>query len=1024
MRQNMNKIFKIVWNAARGKMMVVNEATSSVQTGKKAAVTVAVIGALASGVASAATELTNTTTVPISGGEYYLTSDVELTYNEQLMVQDATIDLDGNSLTLEGTKNHEGLGDGVIKNTTIVGGGGVTIKQVAEDGDCIFARGTQSITANNINLSSANTWVAYLDWSGDKVTLDANNGGNVDTNDLTNHTIIISGSSGGGGVYLRPGSEFIAKNFNYLKLENVADEDDHGYGVNNNGGNFTVENGGLVEISADERSALVSYDANAVTDISAQKIVVASTIKNETDAFKASGVGMKAGQMSLIADEVDISVTGLETQGNIYGVSALAGANLEVTSSKLDIQAEGSSSYGLMTEGATVELNGGTSTISAGKYGIYAKSGSTVELSGTNIELSAAGTGVLGWGSNVTLGSENTDYVKVDVLGVDTSATNDNAKGIWSYDEGTLVTVKGKQLEVNVDGQGVETTYGIYVQGDINTNSDDNGAIVIEAKKTSVEVKGATGANVGLCAMAEGGLTVNGDLVVSADLAIVARGNSVIDINASGDNTVQIDGDIKFDFDAETSGTAIESTVNLNLSNADSYLNGNILKDNEVSGAKGEVTGMTLGLDNGAKWASTEASFVNTLNLDADNDGVGGVVDISANAGDVTVDAAISGQGTVVVDASKTGDAANKLIVANDVDGADSVVLTVQASENADKVTEEQAKALASRVSGVKAENTTGYVEEGMYNGAMTVTTSADGQAKVATATNSVMSNTLDLASAAPLAMNRLLMNDVRKRMGDLRAAEGTHGVWARYDGGKLSGSNSLENDFTTIQVGIDTVPVVDAPRFGVAFSFTTSDADMKRGGAEMDAYSLAFYGTKFYDNGMFVDVIGRMATADTDVTVDGNKKGSMGNVALSLSGELGWRFDVTEKFYFEPQAELTYTYVNADTLALANGGTYEFDSVDSLMARVGFAAGFKCPNNFGDVYVRASAVHEFLGDATVRGGTEIHEVAGEDTWVEFGIGAQFNVNKNTYVYADIERTEGAKLEEDWRANVGVRFAF
>ena len=50
----MNKIFKIVFNAARGKMMVVNEATSSVQTGKKAAVTVAVIGALASGVAMAA----------------------------------------------------------------------------------------------------------------------------------------------------------------------------------------------------------------------------------------------------------------------------------------------------------------------------------------------------------------------------------------------------------------------------------------------------------------------------------------------------------------------------------------------------------------------------------------------------------------------------------------------------------------------------------------------------------------------------------------------------------------------------------------------------------------------------------------------------------------------------------------------------------------------------------------------------------------------------------------------------------
>ncbi|MBR2960236.1 MAG: ESPR domain-containing protein, partial [Burkholderiaceae bacterium] len=52
MRQNMNKIFKIVFNAARGKMMVVNEATSSVQPGKKVAVTVAMVGALAVGAAS------------------------------------------------------------------------------------------------------------------------------------------------------------------------------------------------------------------------------------------------------------------------------------------------------------------------------------------------------------------------------------------------------------------------------------------------------------------------------------------------------------------------------------------------------------------------------------------------------------------------------------------------------------------------------------------------------------------------------------------------------------------------------------------------------------------------------------------------------------------------------------------------------------------------------------------------------------------------------------------------------------
>ncbi len=313
---------------------------------------------------------------------------------------------------------------------------------------------------------------------------------------------------------------------------------------------------------------------------------------------------------------------------------------------------------------------------------------------------------------------------------------------------------------------------------------------------------------------------------------------------------------------------------------------------------------------------------------------------------------------------------------------------------------------------GMYAQETTAVLDE---NGNMT---------NIVTKENSVMSNVLGLASATTLSLNRILMNDVRKRMGDLRSSEGTHGVWARYDGGSLSGSNGLENDFTTIQIGADTILGADVPRLGVAFAYTTSDGDMKRGDAEMDAYSLALYATKFYDSGMFYDVIGRVAKADTDVTIDGYKKGSMDNLAVSLSGEFGWRFDVTDSFYVEPQTELTYTYIDSDKLTLSSGHEYKVDSLDSLVGRVGFAAGFKCPSNYGDVYVRASAVHEFLGDATVHGGDVIHEVDGEDTWVEFGLGANFNINRSTYVYADIERTEGAAIDEDWRANIGVRYSF
>ena len=326
---------------------------------------------------------------------------------------------------------------------------------------------------------------------------------------------------------------------------------------------------------------------------------------------------------------------------------------------------------------------------------------------------------------------------------------------------------------------------------------------------------------------------------------------------------------------------------------------------------------------------------------------------------------------------------------------------------------------------GGEAEGVQVVAREGMYTGETTGVLNEKGEiVQTVTGANSIMSNVLDLASASTLSLNRILMNDVRKRMGDLRASEGTHGVWARYDGGKFSGSNSFENDFSTVQIGADTAAFLDGTRLGVAFSYTTSDSDMQRGDAEMDAYSLAFYGTKFFENGMFVDVIGRLATIDTDVTIDGNKKGNLDNMAVSLSGEFGWRFDVNQSFYVEPQAEVTYTYLDSDKLKLSSGHEYELDSVDSLIGRLGFATGFKCPNNFGDVYLRASAVHEFLGDAAVHGGTYTLETDGDDTWIEFGVGANFNLNKNLYGYVDLERTEGADLDEDWRANVGVRYSF
>lgn len=315
------------------------------------------------------------------------------------------------------------------------------------------------------------------------------------------------------------------------------------------------------------------------------------------------------------------------------------------------------------------------------------------------------------------------------------------------------------------------------------------------------------------------------------------------------------------------------------------------------------------------------------------------------------------------------------------------------------------------------------YMSEGMYEGETTAILGSDGTVRnVSTKTNTLMQSTLELASVAPLSMNRMMLSDLRKRMGDIRTDTNTNGAWARYEGGRLSGSNGLENDFNTIQVGGDTK--FGDWRVGGAFNYTKGDADYARGSADLDSYGLSAYGLWLGEQGQFVDIVARVSKADTDMKVDGFKTGSMDSMAYSLSGEFGWRFALNDMVYVEPQVEAAYTYVDADDLDI-DTASYKFDSVNSFIGRAGFAAGLKCPDNFGDVYFHVSALHEFSGDSEITGGNgSKYKIDGKDTWVEYGIGANFNINKATYVWADVQRTSGADLDEDWRANVGVRYSF
>ena len=694
-----------------------------------------------------------------------------------------------------------------------------------------------------------------------------------------------------------------------------------------------------------------------------------------------------------------------------------------------------------------------TSNFKGSSFGLYAESPRNaikVDIHGESIKITSKGdetsAGVFA-NSNSTLNIGDANKSNIEIKSTNSVTTGDDAYsfGVWvsnvdSYGKPSgAVNLSGNSVDIRAEGVG--DVYGIFVASN-NLDPVTNASLTINANKINVEAvsKDENKASVGIVGMSAGKVTLIGDTTIKADQAILARGDADIEINKDGKHSTQIMGDVVFDYDKPTSGTAVNANIDITLSGANSSWTGNTavqwngLPEEGNTSDKLTVTDMKLTVKDGAQWNPTMINSTDSTaphgqksvalnNLSLDN----GIVNITDNTIHVNVDK-MSGNGTVKLATDlkqEEGKQAGTFTVGKaEPNAALTIKLTntdMSKELTADEVKAEQAKKLLGNVIAKDVDKQV-VVDEGMYNGAFSVTNNGS---TINHGPNSVMQSTLELATVTPLALNRILTNDVHKRMGDIRSMNGTSGAWARYDGGSLSSQSGLDNDFHTIQVGIDTVPTLDAPRFGVAFSYTKSDADYKRGSADMDVYSLAAYGLWMNDNGQFVDVVARLGSAKTDMTVDGDKKGSMDNIVTALSGEFGWRFNLVKSVYIEPQVELAYTHVDADDLSLSNGSTYRFDNANSLMGRAGFALGLQCPENGNTVYLRMSAVHEFLGDNAVTGGNgTVYEVDGKDTWVEYGLGANFNLTKSTYVWADVERTSGGALDEDWRATLGVRYAF
>lgn len=699
-------------------------------------------------------------------------------------------------------------------------------------------------------------------------------------------------------------------------------------------------------------------------------------------------------------------------------------------------------------------------------FGILVSGDATsASFTGSTIDVSTTYDSDLKWSyAAVANGDANYHYHPVlNLGGTNTQRITLRAEGPYAVGlaavNGGMVHVQAKDLNIHVTAEtalasdGDAAVYGIIAQNS-TTNSDPNAShLVIDAENTSVTVdytgkltdKNSVAA---IGALSEGKLTITGNLYASGPDVLATRGNAVVRINENNDRTVQLNGNIDFDYDGQTSGTGIDADVLINLSGSNSYWNGSVYKSWQPTNPdsnKLDVSGFQLGLSDGAQWTPAVVDSVNegthgqeqiAVDKLAFNDGIINLVNVGHT---VEVESMTGTGGTINVAAERSQDGTFTTAtlsvdeIVSDAGGTTSLSMNYTGitaddlSDPAADLAELGEKSLTlGQAQGVEQVRT---VEEGDIRGSVTQTVDKDGTVTSTTTAANVKLADYSSLNAMSLVQWRNEINHLTKRLGDIRAAEGSIGAWARVYGGESQwgSGNEVEMDHTTIQVGGD-YRVNNHWIVGGAFSYTDSDADLAKGAATGDSYSLAAYATYMADGGSFLDLIARYGYLKNDID-SGNMSLETGSSAFSLTAEMGHTFRfMEERAYIEPQVEFTYGFVSGDDDTASNGVKIEQDDFQSFVTRVGVRTGFDFPKKAGTIYGMVSYSYDFLGDADgMASEGNLRQALSEDLgggWVSYGIGAQVMFGKSSYFYGELERTSGGEVDNPYLFNAGVRITF
>lgn len=577
-----------------------------------------------------------------------------------------------------------------------------------------------------------------------------------------------------------------------------------------------------------------------------------------------------------------------------------------------------------------------------------------------------------------------------------------------------------KAIAVNPNGTGIN-------EGTIVVGDNASGLLDASGEGTKTLINKGTisviGNGVGIAYRMEGGA----DYIVRNEKDIIVTGNGTgvyLSAEKATPKTFTNTGLIS----ATEGGIAVadySTGTTINLEGENSNIEGNVVANKTTTlSFKNNTDTLTLAVNSRPEYEKTtiaQAGTIETYNSHI-------TVELGSGAESLeigTVNTTDAGSSTTF-SLARMGSAAAKVLTVTNVAGEGALNVQYTGEVSDELVAGAQSADLFSGISLGNYALQQVSVAEGAWGDAAVYSLNADGSVNAdILGTNSLLTSATDLALMNGLVWRTQLSN-LSDRMGTLRTMPEAAGLWVRYNNGRLEG-RGIQHDYNVIELGVDT-PVSNNFLFGVSFDYTIGDTDLNAGSADNDTYTIGMYGSYFADNGAFIDMMAKIGRIDSKYDLNNgiSEKGDYMMTGAIVGVEAGHRFDINS-FFVEPQVQLTYSWLRASDYT-TNVRSVAFDTVESLVARVGIMGGVKFAENRGAAYLKASYNHDFLGDvdASFTDGAHTRFLSDEldDNWGDVSLGASYSITKSLNAFVDVGTGFGGDIDQKWRVNVGGKYVF